>query len=183
MKTRVINACKLLARFALPSPILYGLWHINRRGQPRTELGNASDHRTICPQNGVRLEVYWADVRDVGRGPCVSLFVLLEEVMRLDCLGGTQGHMHINPDQISLVVGWDITPRYFFPPGSRQDHIDRAVFEITTNCVAALQSNQMARVRNFPINKKALADATLQMRAYMNELLERHEDARDLQPV
>jgi hypothetical protein len=183
MKARMINQCKRLARLLLPQPVLYGLWHFNRRRKPRTELDNASDHRSICPQEGVRLEVYWADVRHVGRGPCVSLFVLLEEVMRLDCLGGNQGHMHINPDQVSLLVGWDITPRYFFPPGSRRDHIDRAVFEITTNTVAALQSNQLARIRNFPLNRKSLADATLQMRAYMNELLERHDGARDLQPV
>jgi hypothetical protein len=174
VKRTLVDLSKQLAVSLVPQPILYRLWHLNRRWRPRTSLDSAADHRVISPQPGVRLEVYWGDVPNVGRGPCASLFVLREEVMRLDCFGGSQGHMHINPDQISLVVGWDITPRLFFQPGSRQSHIDRAVFEVRENTISALQSNQLARVRNFPLDRNTLADASLQMKKYMNELMEAH---------
>jgi hypothetical protein len=183
VKRTLVDLSKQFAVSLIPQPILYRLWHLNRRWRPRTSLDNASDHRVISPQPGVRLEVYWADVPNVGRGPCGSLFVLREEVMRFDCFGGNQGHMHINADQISLVVGWDITPRLFFQPGSRQSHIDRAVFEVRENTIAALQSNQLARVRKFPLDRNALADASLQMKKYMHELMEAHGFTDEESPV
>ena len=111
MKLGLIELIKRLALLVLPQPILYRLWHLNRKRRPRTELDSAMDHRVIDVQTGVRLNVYWADVQNVGRGPGASLFVLLEEVMRIDCFGGNAGHMHINPVQQALLAGWATTPR------------------------------------------------------------------------
>ncbi len=179
MKLGLIELIKRLALLVLPQPILYRLWHLNRKRRPRTELDSAMDHRVINVQTGVRLNVYWADVPNVGRGPGASLFVLLEEVMRIDCFGGNAGHMHINPVQQALLAGWDTTPRVYFPPGTRESHIDRAAFELTRNTPAALQTNQLARIRSVPIEKKNLTDAALEMKAYMNELLARHGGAAE----
>ena len=165
---------KLLAISILPQPILYGLWHLRRKGRPRTGDDNAMDQRVIHVQSDVRLEVYW-NTNPLGPGPAMSLFVLDEEVLRVDCFGGKTGHMHINPVQVNLPLRWEITPRYFFPPGSKKDHVERGVFELTTNTRAALQTNQLARIRKFVIERKNLIEASLQMKNYMNELLVRYE--------
>ena len=173
MKLTIENAVKRLALSVLPQPILYRLWHLRRRKRPRTADSNVMDQRIIPIRPGAYLEVYWTEA-PLGRGPCVSMFVLLEEVMRIDCLGGTAGHMHINPVQQSLLVGWKTTPRLLFPPSGRESQIDRAVFELTANTDLALQTNQLARVRNFFIEKKSLEDAAELMKTSMNELMAAH---------
>ncbi len=87
--------------------------------------------------------------------------------------------MHINPVQANLPLAWEITPRYFFPPDTVEGHIDRSLFELTTNTPAALQTNQLARIRSFPIEKKNLTDAALEMKAYMYKLLVGHGGTAD----
>ena len=174
MKLTVENVIKRLALAVLPQPILYRLWHLRRRRRPRTADSNAMDQRIILICDGAYLEVYWTEA-PLGRGPCVSMFVLLEEVMRIDCLGGTAGHMHINPVQQSLIVGWKTTPMMFFPPGDREHQIERAVFELIANTELALQTNQLARIRSFPIEKKSLEDASEKMKTMMNGLMDHHE--------
>ena len=174
MKLTVENVIKRLALAVLPQPILYRLWHLRRRRRPRTADSNAMDQRIIPICDSAYLEVYWTEA-PLGRGPCVSMFVLLEEVMRIDCLGGTAGHMHINPVQQSLIVGWKTTPRMFFPPGDREHQIEQAVFELIANTELALQTNQLARIRSFPIEKKSLEDASEKMKTMMNGLMDHHE--------
>lgn len=170
----VENAVKRIALAVLPAPILYRLWHLRRRKRPRTTDSNAMDGRQVPVCDGAFLEIYWTEA-PLGSGPCVSMFVLEEEVMRIDCLGGTAGHMHLNPVQQSLLVGWRTTPRLFFPPSDRDSQIERAVFELTSNTLLALHTNQLARIRNFTIEDSALETAAEKMRAAMNDLVHHHE--------
>ncbi len=173
MTQKLENSIKQLALTLLPHRLLYWLWHLRRKGRPRTGDDNALDLRVISVQDGVRLEVYW-NTNPLGPGPAASLFVLDEEVLRVDCFGGKTGHMHINPVQANLPLAWEITPRYFFPPDTVEGHIDRSLFELTMNTPAALKTNQLARIRRFPIQKTSLTDAALEMKAYMYELLRGH---------
>ncbi len=164
-----------IALIVLPGPVLYRIQHYIKRQRPRTAIETAetaSDRRKISPQQNVELWVYWSDVPNVGRGPTASLFVLREEVLRLDCFGGSEGHMHLNPEQ-QWFFG-RITARLFFQDGSRAEHVGRAAFELIANTDAALKFNILSRVRNFPIDQNALADASNQMRLLMQVLLERH---------
>ncbi len=161
-----------IALIVLPEPIFDRLLHYITRQRPRTALETASDRRKILPQEDVELWVYWSDVPNVGRGPSPSLSVLREEVLRLDCFGGSEGHMHLNPEQQRL--SGRVGVRLYFQDGSRAEHVDRAAFELIANTDAALKSNGLSRVRNFPIDQNALADASNQMRLLMQELLERH---------
>lgn len=173
MRRRLENGMKQLALTLLPNRLLYWLWHRRRKGRPRTGDNNALDLRIIPVQDGVCLEVYW-NTNPLGPGPSASLFVLDEEVLRVDCFGGKTGHMHINPVQANLLLAWETTPRYFFPPDTIEGHIDRCLFELTTNTPAALQTNQLARVRSFPLRETSLIDASLEMKTNMYELLEKH---------
>jgi hypothetical protein len=147
------------------------MWHHRRRGLPRTEDGTTENLRAVEVQTGVRLDIYWSVVSQ-GAGPCASLFVLDEEVLRIDCFAGDSAHMHINPVQLNLPLAWDITPRLAFPPGNALEQIERGVFELTKNTQTALQMNQLAKLRRFKIDERALAKAGDTMREYMQELTE-----------
>ncbi len=163
-----------IALIVLPEPVLYRIQHYIKRQRPRTAIETAetaSDRRKISPQQNVELWVYWSDVPNVGRGPTASLFVLREEVLRFDCFGGSRGHMHLNPEQ-QHYSGRDVA-RLYLQDGSRAEHTDRVAFELIANTDAALKSNRLSRVHNFPIDQSALADAANQMRLLMQELLER----------
>jgi hypothetical protein len=174
MKLRLENAIKNLSLMVVPPELLYRLWHKRRRGLPRTEDGTTEELRSIDVQVGVRLDVYWTVVAQ-GAGPCASLFVLDEEVLRLDCFAGNTAHMHLNPVQLNLPLPWSITPRIAFPPGDAETQIDRGKFELVSNTKAALQMNQLAKFRKFPIKRAALVEASNQMASYMLELTDRHD--------
>jgi hypothetical protein len=182
MRDWMEKAIKQLALSMLPNSVLWRLWHIRRRGLPRTALECASDRRVISVQDGVTLDVYWAAIPDppvehrrgeynqLGHnGPCVSLFVLREEVMRLECFGGLDGHMHMNPEQQGLLAGWG--SQHYFPDGSRESQVERAAFELIENSQAFLLANQLSRIRDFRIDEERLAEAVAETEAYMNELL------------
>jgi len=173
VRSRVEDGLKRLSLFVVPSELLYRLWHRRRKGMPRTEDGTTEDLRAFGVQDGVRLDVYWTVVEQ-GAGPCASLFVLDEEVLRLDCFAGSSAHMHINPVQLNLPLPWHVTPRIKFPPAGARAQIERGAFELVTNAKTALQMNQLARLRGFPIERDALVAAAEEMKTYMLELVARH---------
>ena len=49
------------------------------------------------------------------------------------------------------------------------------MFELEVNTRTALQMNQLARLREFPIERAALAEAATQMKSYMLELAARSD--------
>jgi hypothetical protein len=172
IREKLEERLKHLSMFVVPHELLYWLWHQRRRGMPRTEDGTTEELRTIPVQGGVRLEVYWTVVEQ-GAGPCASLFVLDEEVLRLDCFAGKHAHMHLNPVQLNLPLPWKVTPRIAFPDASARAQIARAAFELEVNTQTTLQMNQRARIRGFFIEPAGLAAAAKQMQSYMLELVDR----------
>ena len=164
-----------LSIYLVPEVLLYRAWRWYKARRPRPAEADASDHLHYQVQDGVRLEVYWADAT-VGPGPGASLFVLGDEVLRFDCFGeqGLKGHFHINPEQVALTPG--LTPaRFFFPKGGYQDHIECAAFELEKNAPAALRMNRDPRLRRIQLDEAQLAKAAQDMRAGMFELLVKHD--------
>ena len=174
LKTKTIEAMWFVARSILPQPVAYELWHQWSKRHRRTNLDTATGNRVLHPQKDITLEVYWSDVPDVGWGPSASLFVFDEEVLRVDCFGNGDGHMHLNPAQ-THIFGWSSISRVRFPPGEILQQIDRGVFEITRNASAAAVMNVLRRVRKFRFDKAALEDSAEEMRGYMRELTEQYE--------
>ena len=164
-----------LATHLLPEGLLYRLWRRRTAMKRRTALPTASDLHVIDIQAGVRLEIYWAN-RQLGPGPGACLFVLGDEILRLDCFGtaGLGGHYHINPRQIELSS--PRPARLFFPPGSHEEHVERAAFELERNLSAALTMNREARIRQFEVDRTSLAQASRDMRRVMRAMLMRHRD-------
>ena len=167
------NGIKQICLTILPHRLLYWLWHHRRKARPRTGDDNAEDIRTIPIQDGARLEIYW-NTNPLGPGPAASLYVLDEEILRLDCFGGKTGQMHVNPVQANLALPWTTTPRYMFPEDTLEAHIERSLFELTTNTAAALQTNMLGRIRKYQIEQARLTEAAVQMKTHMHELLAKY---------
>lgn len=170
----VIAAVKRAAFNILPAGLIYRLWHRNSRRRPRYLRENLYDRRDIQVQDGAQLYVGWADVSGIGQGPAASLYVHDEEVLRLDCFGGTEGHMHLNPEQNKLILKHG-SARIYFEPGSCEAHIARAAFELTKNVPAALLTNKLSRVRDYEFDRNRLSSAAIEMSDIMNKMVVDHQ--------
>jgi hypothetical protein len=172
-RTRAVR--RWLATHLLPEELLYPLWRHRTARMPRSALPTASDLHVIEIQADVRLEIYWVS-RQLGPGPGACLFVLGDEILRLDCFGtaGLGGHYHINPRQVELASAEPA--RIFFPPSSHEEHIERAAFELARNLPAALAMNREARIRRFEVDDARVAEASREMRQVMHAMLAHHRD-------
>jgi hypothetical protein len=166
-------AKRWLATHLLPEALLYRLWRRRTARTRRTSLPTAGDLHVIDIQANVRLEIYWAN-RELGPGPGACLFVLGDEILRLDCFGpaGLGGHYHINPRQVELSS--PKPARLFFPRGSHEEHVERAAFELERNLAAALAMNRDARIRRVEVDRARLTEASRDMRRVMLAMLVRH---------
>lgn len=171
-----------LMRQLLPEALVFRLWRWRTARAPRSALPTASGHRTITIQDGIDLDVFWVS-RELGPGPGASLYVLGDEVLRLDCFGshGLGGHYHINPQQTRLYA--EETARLFFPAGGHEDHVERAAFELAHNLPAMLAMNRDAEIRAIELDGPRLAQAADEMRRFMLELLARHRDELAEEPA
>jgi hypothetical protein len=166
---KLIIALKQIAFQILPAGLAYRLWHLNTRRKPRYLRNDITDCHEIGVQACAQLYVGWADVPGGGGGPAASLYVHDEEVVRIDCFGDDHGHMHFNPEQNKLILKHG-SPGIHFQAGNCEEHIKRAVFELTTNTQATLLSNKLSRVRNFVFEDQYLSAAAAEMANTMREL-------------
>ncbi len=141
------------------------------RPAPRSASPRVSDLSSIEVQRNVRIEVCWL-VLPHAEGPSASVYVLGDEVLRLDCLGGAHAHIHGNVRQ-SAVVAAGRTPRLHLPPGTLEQHVERAVFEVAHNLPGWIALNLRSRVRRVAPDGSALGAAAGEMGRRMIELAAR----------
>jgi len=146
-----------------------------KKSPRRTTLGNNkhSIHRRRVQPN-MELEVYWLDAK-LGSGPAASLYVDDDEIMRLDCLGRSTAHMHLNMKQ-ALLIPRGHSARLWFPPGSLRDHVDRARHELVHNANYALRTNRRSVVRRTKTDPASLARAGDWMHDVMNRLIAQNDE-------
>jgi len=135
----------------------------------RTRAGSAlaEEVTAIAVQPGVRLAVYWLKA-PFGPGPAASLYAGRHEIMRLDCLGGERGHMHLGiGDAQCLSPG--APQRLYFPAGGMAEHVERAAFELERNAPYATATS----LRALALDREELRAAAAAMRAAMLAMLER----------
>lgn len=162
LKKWVPTPLRRLAAWLLPLP--------SRRSSP-----NVFDVRSHAIREGIRLDVYWLGGA-AGPGPCASLVVLGDEVLRLDCIGPGRGHMHINMKQTRGFHNGGLA-RLYYREQAIGEQIERACFELEHNLLYALQTNAAARVRRVRLTDAERATCLRFMRDEMQELLERHRAA------
>lgn len=132
---------------------------------------SAIDYEPSTPREGLRVDTYWADVPGVGSGPTVALFVHEIEVLRADCFGGSEGHMHLNPDEFRVLPN-RVATRLFFPPGDRKSHVERAVFEVRANFQYALLTSALPEIREFEVTDAELDAVADQVEGRLCQLLQ-----------
>ena len=103
-------------------------WGIDRnygKMRPKSELRN--DCRDIPVCEGVYVQVYWKRLK-LGKGPALSLFMLDEEILRIDCFGKGAGHMHV-----AFFLPHEGENRLWMHESTIADQIERARFELYRN--------------------------------------------------
>ncbi|MDZ7736274.1 MAG: hypothetical protein U5P41_09350 [Gammaproteobacteria bacterium] len=114
--------------------------------------------------------MYWLR-EPLGPAPASSLYIFDDEVLRLDCLGGEAGYLHMNMKQ-SRLLPQGVSARLYFSPGSVNDHIDRAVFELMHNLHYLQILNRNRRIRRLKVDRAELTRAAEWMRERMQALIE-----------
>ncbi len=165
----VLSAIKGRAFALLPDPVYYWLRRYRKPRPPRSAKPTVKNLRTLTIDEHVRLEVYWLDSPQ-GTGPAASLYVGDEELLRLDCFGGTTGHMHLNLGQTARTPNAS-SARFYFPAGTVEDHIQRAAFEVKANTAYCQRVHRDPGVRELEIDVDRLSAAADDMSATMLRLL------------
>lgn len=151
----------------LPDPLYFAIQRLRGRTVMRSaERDCVHDLETIQIQDHMTLDVYWFE-SEVGVGPAASLYVYDDEVMRLDCFGGDAGHLHFNMRQSSRNGGG----RFYFLPGTIEEHIDRATFDLTRNFDFCQRRNRIHKIRHLDVDCDQLERAAELMSVKMHELL------------
>lgn len=123
------------------------------------------DVRRIDAGPGLELEVFWKKIAGVGRGPACSVLVAGEEVLRLDCFGPGDGHLHAD----SLMLAPEGQERLFFGEDTVPAQIERALFEIRRNLPYYTARSRWPPARAFRADPVRLEAALAQVRTTLLE--------------
>ncbi|MDG2167184.1 MAG: hypothetical protein P8L44_04560 [Opitutales bacterium] len=103
-------------------------WGIDRNmGKMRPDYSVRMDREDIPVCEGVYIQVYNKELR-LGRGPACSLFMLDEEVLRIDCFGKGAGHLHI-----AFFLPGSGENRLWMYEATVEEQVARAKFELHRN--------------------------------------------------
>ena len=103
-------------------------WGIDRNwGKMRPDYSVRKDLERMTVCQGVRVEVYWKKLK-FGKGPAVSLFMLDEEILRIDCFGYGAGHMHA-----AFFLPGKGENRFWMYESTVAEQVARARFELSRN--------------------------------------------------
>jgi len=119
----------------------------------------------IPVQDGVVFHVFWKDIKNVGKGPALSLIVGEVEVLRLDCFGPGDGHLHAD----FVAAGMNAEERLFFPEDTIPAQIERALFELSKNWAYYTTRSLHPHVQKTWLDPNALRKALKEARGLMVE--------------
>lgn len=152
-------------------------------GKRPRRLGRRDSHRpgrrdvhVIPVQADVEFHVFWKKL-EIGRGPTASLYVLGDEVLRVDCFGDGLGHLHAE-----LLQRERAAPRLYLSEPTQEAQVDRAVFELTRNLAYYLERNPRRAIRRFEIDPEALGRACHEARGRMLGFLAANPELRAAPP-
>jgi len=128
--------------------------------------------REFPVQEGIVVEAYWRDDR-AGRGPAASVYAHDQEVLRLDCFGGDQAHFHVNLTQAAV--------RWYYPPCTVAENIERAAFDLATNLRFCLRHNRDPEIRALRPDAARMAAVSAEVRAHLLSLLAARGEADALE--
>ena len=110
------------------------------------------------------IDVFWKDL-EVGLGPALSCYVLGHEVLKFDCFGASDGHMHIDGVKFPETK----EQRLFYPEPTRELQIERCLFDLSYNFNYYLQRHPNQDIRRYTFDQQAL---TSQMESIKQAMVE-----------
>lgn len=149
-----------------------------------TDLGwprpGTCDLRTVDVPEPYQLEAYWVRVGE-DEGPAASLFHRRDEILRLDCLRDAP-HLHYGMAESRHRA--PLEPRVYFPPGSMDEQITRAVHELGHNVAYCTGLHRRRSVRRATVDEGAFRDAAEELGRQLRDLVAAHAwfDGSDVQP-
>jgi len=114
------------------------------------------------------IDVYWKDLPN-GYGPALSCFILGYELLKFDCFGEIDGHMHIDFSEFKETK----ENRLFFHEKCRFEQIDRCISEIERNMPYYTQRHQNQDVRLYQWDTETFGKHIPDIKATMLEYLDR----------
>ena len=123
----------------------------------------------------IRGAVCWKSLA-TGKGPCASLFVLDEEVLRFDCFGPGDGHYHV----AVTAPGPEPRRRLYLHEATVDEQIERTVHELTRNLPAYLRYHPRAEVRRCKVDAARMEQLAAEIRERMLHLLDTVPELADL---
>lgn len=108
------------------------------------------------------IDIFWKRL-PIGIGPAASVVIYDHEILRFDCFGAGEGHLHAS---FFLPAAVQET-RLFFSESSIDQQIERAVFDLTHNLYYYTQRSPYNDVRTFWMDKAHLQVAGEQMQTKM----------------
>lgn len=145
-------------------------WNRNEHGgRIRANHPSRHDLQAIPIGENARLDVFWKHL-DIGLGPAFSVVINDEEILRVDCFGPDDGHMHV-----AFFMPEKGTNRLYFPENTRSEQIDRGLFEINRNLRYYLDRMVDPDIRAFEPDAERLASATMEAREILKAFLDRVE--------
>lgn len=155
-----MRLCALVADSGAATEAL--AWAGNRhRGWLRANYGTRRDLRRIPVGDAVRIEVFWKDL-SIGRGPAASVFLLDGEILRFDCFGPGDGHVHA-----AFFLAGKAESRLYMPETTVAAQFERAMFEIERNLGYYQARLADSRLRRLAIDPEALGRASQEARVIM----------------
>lgn len=129
---------------------------------------NHNDLEVIEVQPGLTIEVFWkVEHPFLGRGPSAVVYIGNKSVLKFDCFGAEQGHLHI----YALEKSGKQRLRIFLREQTAEEQVARAEFELFWNLESYLGASRLERARNFVIFEKDLEVAAKKMGDRMRQFL------------
>jgi hypothetical protein len=142
-------------------------WGLDRNwGRMRPEYESRNDFQSISVDEGVRVEVYWKKLK-IGKGPAFSLFMLEEEILRIDCFGKGAAHLHA-----AFFLPGEGENRLWMPESSLEEQIDRACFELRRNYRYYQARIPNPNIRALKIDSQKMESASQRAHEIMNGFLQ-----------
>ncbi len=140
------------------------------RRNPERSKPMRKDVHTIILQPNVEFDTYWKDTGKVGAGPTVAIYAYEIEILRFDCFGALKGHYHVFSD---LCNKQSDEHRISFKETTREEQIDRTIWEIENNLLSLIRLIANNRIRSIEIDRNSLKNIIPQLKKSLEKQHER----------
>lgn len=154
----------LFSKQALSESLSWGLER--NRGKMKPVYESRNDIHNLAVSEGVRIEVFWKKLK-LGKGPALSLFMLEEEILRIDCFGKAAAHLHV-----AFFLPGKGEKRLWMSEQKVEEQISRARFELYRNYRYYQSRIPNPKIRALKIDRVKMKEVSEQAYTLMHGFLD-----------